>query len=87
MIYSLMGAGEPLRTSPNLDEDASWAFASAGDFTGDGVADIMLRHNSRGTWKLFTFSQAQVIATTEASLIEDLSWAPAAYGVSALSSP
>ena len=88
MIYGLADGSQPRRSFPVLDAGDEWTFASAGDYSGDGVADIMLRHTDLGSWKLFTLSEAQVVATAESGLDADLSWsAPARQAGTYAASP
>jgi len=64
-----------------ITQDLAWEVAGAKDITGDGKADLLLRHNVRGQWLLLPMNGKQVDRGENFGgirfLTTDLSWQPA----------
>jgi len=61
-----------------ITQDLAWEVAGAKDFTGDGRADLLLRHNARGQWLMLPMNGKQVERADNFGgvrfLATDLSW-------------
>jgi len=61
----------------DLPVEMAWELVAAADFTQDGMADVLLRNNSNGIWRLYPMNGRTIINDSNlgrVSITSDLTW-------------